>query len=99
MNIVKSKTLSTKALRAAHELVVAGVAEEQDAQRAALITSGLSPHEARTRVLQKGRHALPDETYVVDLASLWSINPLRLSKKDHPSGLGMAVRLPKDLAQ
>jgi hypothetical protein len=75
------------------------VAEEQDAQRDAFITSGLSPREARARVLQKRRHALPDETYVVDLASLWSIDPLQLSKQDHPSGLGMAVRLPENLAQ
>jgi hypothetical protein len=64
-----------------------------------LVASGLSRREARARVLQKGRDALPDEADVVDLAALWSIDPSRLSEQDHPLGLGLAARLPENLAQ
>jgi hypothetical protein len=48
------------------------VADEQTAERDSLVASGLSRREARARVLQKGRDALPDEADVVDLAALWS---------------------------
>jgi hypothetical protein len=75
------------------------IAGEQDAEQEALVATGLSRREARARVLQKGRHALHDETDVVDLAALWSIDPSRLSEQDHLLGLGLAVRLPEDLAQ
>ncbi len=75
------------------------IAGEQDAEQDALMASGLSHREARARVLQKGRHALHSETDVVDLAALWSIDPSRLSEQDHPPGVGLAVRLPEDLAQ
>jgi hypothetical protein len=75
------------------------IAEQQDAEREALVAIGLSRREARARVLQKGRDAIPDETDAVDLAALWSIDPSRLSEQDHPPGLGLAVRLPEDLAQ
>jgi hypothetical protein len=75
------------------------IAEQQDAEREALVATGLSRREARARVLQKGRHALHDETDVVDLAALWSIDPSRLSEQDHPPGLGLAVRLPENLKQ
>jgi hypothetical protein len=63
-----------------------------------LVASGLSRREARARVLQKGRDALPDEADVVDLAAL-CIDPSRLSEQDHPLGLGLAARLPENLAQ
>jgi len=72
------------------------IAGEQDAEQEALVATGLSRREARARVLQKGRHALHDETDVVDLAALWSIDPSRLSEQDHPPGLGLAVRLPEE---
>jgi hypothetical protein len=75
------------------------VADEQTAERDSLVASGLSRREARARVLQKGRDALPDEADVVDLAALWSIDPSRLSEQDHPLGLGLAGRLPENLAQ
>jgi hypothetical protein len=75
------------------------VADEQTAERDSLVASGLSRREARARVLQKGRDALPDEADVVDLAALWSIDPSRLSEQDHPLGLGLAARLPENLAQ
>ena len=75
------------------------VADEQTAERDSLVATGLSRREARARVLQKGRHALHDETDVVDLAALWSIDPSRLSEQDHPLGLGLAARLPENLAQ
>ncbi len=75
------------------------IADEQDAEQEALVATGLSRREARARVLQKGRHALHDETDVVDLAALWSIDPSRLSDRDHPLGLGLVARLPENLAQ
>lgn len=75
------------------------IAEQQDAEKDQLLASGLSHAEALARVRQKGRDAFPEESDVVDLAALWSIDPTQLSDQDHPVGLGLAVRLPKDLAQ
>ena len=71
------------------------MAEEQDTEKRRLVVSGLSPREARMKVRQEGRDAIPDETDVVDLAALWSIDPTQLPNKDHPAGLGLAARLPK----
>jgi hypothetical protein len=75
------------------------IADEQHSELEALVTSGLPRREARARVLQNRRDAIPDETDVVDLAALWSIDPSRLSDQDHPVGLGLAARLPKSLSQ
>jgi hypothetical protein len=75
------------------------IAGEQQDEADALIASGLSRREARARVRQKGRDALHDETDVVDLAALWSIDPSRLSEQDHPPGLGLAARSPDNLKQ
>lgn len=75
------------------------LAEQQGAEESALIASGLSGREARARLRQNGRHAFVDETDVVKLAGLWSIDPTQLSNPDHPPGVGLAARLPKDLAQ
>jgi hypothetical protein len=74
------------------------IAEEQHTQQDALVANGLSRREALTRVRQNGR-AIPDETDVVELAALWSIDPTKLSNEDHAPGLGLAARLPKDLMQ
>lgn len=73
------------------------IAEEQDAQQNALVASGLSRREARARARQNGR-AIPGEKDVIELAALWSIDPTQLPKSNPPR-LGLAVRLPKDLAQ
>jgi hypothetical protein len=75
------------------------IEEENFAEMRRLEKSGLSSREARVRVRQNGRVALLDETDVVDLAALWSIDPMRLSDQDHPPGLGLAARLPKHLTQ
>jgi hypothetical protein len=75
------------------------IADRQHAEQDALVASGLSQREARARVLQTRRDAIPDESDVVDLAALWSVDPTRLSDQDHPVGLGLAARLPKDLTQ
>ena len=75
------------------------VEEEQGDEKDKLVASGLSLREALTIVRQNGRRGFPDETDVVDLAALWSIDPGRLSDQDHPLGLGLAARLPKNLAQ
>ena len=75
------------------------LAEEQEAEENALVASGLSRQEARARLLQNRRDAIPDEEDVVDLAALWSIDPTQLPDQDHPLGLGLAVRLPKTLMQ
>lgn len=74
------------------------VGEQQD-ERDALVASGLSLREALAKVRQNGRGDFPGETDVVELAALWSIDPSRLEEQDHPAGLGLAARLPKDLAQ
>jgi hypothetical protein len=74
------------------------IAEEQNAQQDELVASGLSRREALARVRQNGR-AIPDETDVIELAALWSIDPTQIANSYHPSGLGLAARLPKDLAQ
>lgn len=75
------------------------IAGQQDAEEGALIASGLSGREARARIRQSGLHAFVDETDVVKLAGLWSIDPTRLSNLDYPPGLGLAARLPNNLAQ
>jgi hypothetical protein len=75
------------------------LAEQQNAEESALIASGLSGREARARLRQNGPHAFVDETDVVKLAGLWSIDPTLLSSEDHPPSLGLVVRLPSDLAQ
>jgi len=75
------------------------IAEQQDAEEAALIASGLSGREARARLRQDGRHAFVSETDVVKLAGLWSVDPTQLSNEDRPPSLGLAARLLKDLAQ
>ena len=68
-------------------------------EEAALIAGGLSGREARAKLRQNGLHAFVDETDVVKLAGLWSIDPTLLSNEDHTASLGLAARLPKDLAQ
>ncbi|HZR62814.1 MAG TPA: hypothetical protein VFA80_17860 [Xanthobacteraceae bacterium] len=75
------------------------IAGQQDAEESALVSSGLSGSEARARIRQSGVHAFVDETDVVKLAGLWSIDPVQLSSSDHPLSLGLAARLPKNLAQ
>jgi hypothetical protein len=77
-----------------HEL-----AEQQDLEEYRLRTSGLSPREAHKKVRETARSPFPNETDVTDLAALWSIDPSRLEQQDHPPGVGLAVRLPKDLMQ
>lgn len=82
----------------AGEKIFAIAGEQQDAQDA-FVASGLSRRDARAKALQNGRSAFPGETDVIDLAGLWSINPLEIQDQDDPSALGLAVRLPKELAQ
>jgi len=75
------------------------IAGEQEAEVDKLVAGGLSRREAWAKVWQNGRSAFPGEIDVVDLAALWSIDPRRLSAQDHPAGLGLAARLPKNLRQ
>jgi hypothetical protein len=75
------------------------IAEQQDAEEDMLVAKGVSPREARERIWQNGREAIPDERDVVELAALWSIDPRQLSNQDHPLGSGLAARLPKNLVQ
>jgi hypothetical protein len=74
------------------------VGEQQD-EADALVASGLSRREALARVRQNGRGGFPDETDVIELAALWSLDPSRLGEQDHPVDLGLAARLPTDLMQ
>jgi hypothetical protein len=75
------------------------IAGEQQNEADALVASGLSRREALAKVREKGRNALHNETDVVDLAALWSIDPSRLEDQDHPLILGLAARLPENLKQ
>jgi hypothetical protein len=75
------------------------IADEQEKEQDMLVASGLSQKEARARVRQAGRDAIPNEIDVVELAALWSIDPTRLSDQDHPAGLGLAARLPTNVTQ
>jgi hypothetical protein len=75
------------------------IADEQHAEEEALVATGLSRREARAKVLQGARDAIPDETDVVEFAGLWSIDPIVLDHQDHPLGLGLAARLPENLKQ
>jgi hypothetical protein len=78
---------------------ISRIVEEQDAEEEKLIASGLSQDQAWERIRQNGYHAFPDDSDVVELAALWSIDPTRLSDDDHPADLGLAVRLPENLRQ
>jgi hypothetical protein len=73
------------------------LAEQQDAEKEALVATGLTLREALRRVRQSSGSAFPGETDVVELAGLWSIDPSRLSEQDHPPSLGLAARLPENL--
>jgi hypothetical protein len=75
------------------------IAGEQHAEADALVATGLSRREALARVRQNRGHAFPDETDVVKLAALWSIDPIELSEQDHPLSVGLAARLPENLVQ
>jgi hypothetical protein len=75
------------------------IAEQQDAEESVLIASGLPGREARARLRQSGRRAFVSEIDVVKLAGLWSVDPTQLSNEDRALSLGLAARLPKDLAQ
>ena len=57
-------------------------AEDKDAEEEALVAGGLSHEDAREKVRANGRHAFPDETDVIELAALWSIDPTQLSDQD-----------------
>jgi len=72
------------------------IAQRRVAERSALEASGLSPREA-IKISSQNNRGVPDETDVVDLAGLWSIDPTHLSDQDHPPGFGLAVRLPEGL--
>lgn len=75
------------------------MAEEQAVEQSRIRANGLSSREARSQIRQNGCKAFPTETDVTELAALWSIDPSRLSDQDHPFGLGLAARLPKNLGQ
>jgi hypothetical protein len=70
---------------------------EQIAEEEALVATGLSGREARKNVRQTSGSAFPNETDVVELAGLWSIDPSRLSEQNHPPSLGLVARLPQKL--
>jgi hypothetical protein len=71
------------------------LAQARDEEEDRLVAAGLSRKDASARVRQSGRHSLPDEEDVVDLAALWSIDPTRLEEQEHSPGLGIAGLLPK----
>jgi hypothetical protein len=75
------------------------IAEEQSAEADALVASGLSRREALARIRQNSRKAYPGEIDVVELAALWSIDPMQLSERDYPLGLGLVARLPENIRQ
>jgi len=52
-------------------------AEKEARAFAALIATGLKPPEARAKARQNGLDPIPDETSVVSLAALWSIDSIR----------------------
>lgn len=70
------------------------IAETRESEREMLVAGGLSVEEARVKIRQKGRDPIPNETDVVDLAALWSIDPTQLPDQDHAPGVGLAIRLP-----
>jgi hypothetical protein len=71
------------------------LAEEQNVEQDALVATGLSVREALEKVRQSSGSAFPDETDVIKLAGLWSLDPLRLSEQDHPPSIGLVARLPQ----
>lgn len=71
---------------------------QEEAHLGFLDLSGLSPRAASERLFDvEGK--LPDEADVLQLAALWSLDPGTLSEIDQLPSLGLAVQLPKTLAQ
>jgi hypothetical protein len=75
------------------------LAGEELAKQEALVASGLSSTDAMARVRQEGRKSFPDEGDVVELAALWSIDPMDLPEQDHPLSLGVAALLPENFRE
>lgn len=59
---------------------------EEQAQKDALLVSGVDLQEAMRRV---GRSAMPDENHVADIAGLWSIDPNRMDERFHEKRTGL----------
>ena len=70
------------------------IAEDMEAGQNTPIATGMPEREARAKV-HRQRRALPNESDVVDLAGLWSIDPTRLSDRDLPEGVGLVARIPE----
>lgn len=75
------------------------LAAQQDEDEDSLVGAGLSREEAQAKLREKGRAPIPDESDVVDLAALWSIDPTQFGSDDQAPGLGLVVRLPENLTQ
>ncbi len=75
------------------------LAKEENAKQDALVASGLSRRDAIRRVRQEAPKSFPKEDDVVELAALWSVDPLDLPEQDHPLALGVAALLPESLRQ
>ncbi len=69
-------------------------AEDIEAEQNALIAGGVPEREAQAKV-SRMRRALPNESDVVELAGLWSVDPTQLSEQDNPEGLGLVARIPE----
>ena len=87
-------------------LVNFGAQTPEEAQMKLADLSGLAPSEAEDEIYRLCELAetqtadeliaAPGEEDVVNLASLWSIDPTALDVQSHPPGVGLAVRLPKE---
>lgn len=71
-----------------------GKQSREEASLAFQDLSGLSPSAASERIFGVDGK-LPDESDVLRLSNLWSIDPENLSEKELPEGLGLVVQLPE----
>lgn len=74
------------------------IAQQQEAEEDELASKGLPPTETLAHSQQSTRNPIPDEECVLELATLWSINPNEFPL-EWSLGNGVVISLPKEFAQ
>lgn len=74
------------------------IAQQRDEAAEKLVANGMPPTEATARIRRTGRHPIPDEDDVIELAARWSVNPDTFPPSGSSLGAGVVIDLPKRFA-